>query len=462
MERGNFGTKIGVILATAGSAVGLGNIWRFPYMTGQNGGAAFILIYILCVIMFGIPGMVSEFIVGRHGAANAARAYKIIGGHKAWALVGIVGAITSMIILGFYAVVAGWCMQYLFASIFGGINGDAAYVAEYFKTFSSDAIKPTLWGITFILLTHLVVQNGVRNGIEKVSNLLMPCLFILLIIIVIAACLQPGAEKGIEFLLKPDFSKLNRNIFLEALGQAFFSLSLGTACLCTYASYFSRQTNLMKSAAQIAGIDTIVAILAGLMIFPAAFSVGVNPDCGPSLIFITLPNVFQQAFGGVHIIGYIIAILFYALLVLAALTSTISMHEIGTAFFFEELSRKKKGIFSHMNVSRKGGAWIESIICIIICIFCSLSMGGVKNLTLFNMSILDFCDFFTAQILLPLGAFVTCILVGWYVPKKVIRDEFTNWGTIRSTLFDIYLFAVRFICPICIIAIELYQTGLLK
>ena len=268
-SRGNFGSKLGVILATAGSAVGLGNVWRFPYMAGQNGGAAFILIYLVCIILLGLPGMMSEFIIGRHSASNAARAYSNLGKHKAWGTVGLVGVITSMIILGFYAVVAGWCLQYLYASIMGGVHGDPEYVKTYFQTFSSDPIRPTLWAVGFILLTHAVVVRGVRNGIEKASKILMPLLFILLIVIVIASCSLPGAMKGVQFLFHPDFSKVDENVLLEALGQAFFSLSLGTACLCTYASYFSRQTNLLKSASQIVVIDTVIAVLAGLMIFPA-------------------------------------------------------------------------------------------------------------------------------------------------------------------------------------------------
>ncbi len=443
-ERGNFGTKIGVILATAGSAVGLGNIWRFPYMTGQNGGAAFIILYFVCVLLLGIPGMLSEFIIGRHSASNAARAYGRM------AFIGYMGVITSMIILGFYAVVAGWCLQYLFASLMGQIQGDADYVRDYFVAFSSDPLKPTLWTIAFILITHLVVTKGVRNGIEKASNLLMPTLFVLLIMIVIASCSLPGAGKGIEFLLKPDFTKVDHSVLLEALGQAFFSLSLGTACLCTYASYFSRQTNLMKSAVQIAFIDSAIAILAGLMIFPAAFSVGINPDSGPSLIFITLPNVFQQAFSAMPVVGYIISILFYSLLSLAALTSTISMHEIGTAFFYEEL-----------HTTRSRGAWIETIICCTIGVFCSLSMGAVDELKLFGMEFLSFCDYLTAQVLLPLGSFLTCLFVGWYVPRHVVRNEFTNWETYSGTLFPFWLFAVRFICPLCILAIFLHQLGVI-
>ena len=210
--RGNFGSKLGVILATAGSAVGLGNVWRFPYMAGQNGGAAFILIYLVCIILLGLPGMMSEFIIGRHSASNAARAYTNLGKHKAWGALGLMGIITSMIILGFYAVVAGWCLQYLYASIMGGVHGDAAYVKTYFQTFAADPIRPTLWAVGFILLTHMVVVRGVRNGIEKASKILMPMLFFLLIVIVIASCSLPGAMKGVEFLLKPDFSKVDENV----------------------------------------------------------------------------------------------------------------------------------------------------------------------------------------------------------------------------------------------------------
>ena len=449
-NRGSFGSKLGVILATAGSAVGLGNIWRFPYMTGQNGGAAFILIYLACIFLLGIPGMVGEFIIGRHSAANAARSYSNLSGGKPWGLIGYMGVFTSMIILGFYAVVAGWCLQYLYASIMGVIQGDATFVKNYFTTFSSDAIKPTLWTVGFILLTHMVVVKGVRNGIERASKILMPLLFVLLVVLVIASCSLPGAIRGVEFLLKPDFSKVDQSVLLEALGQAFFSLSLGTACLCTYASYFSRKTNLFKSATQIAFLDTIIAILAGLMIFPAAFSVGVQPDSGPSLIFITLPNVFQQAFASLPILGYAISIVFYALLVLAALTSTISMHEIGTAFFYEEI-----------HISRKNGAWIETVACCVLGILCSLSCGAVPELTFWGKSFLTCCDNFTAQWLMPLASFLTCLFVGWYIPKKLVRDEFTNWGTIRGSFFGVYLFMVRFVCPLCILAIFLHQLGII-
>ncbi len=447
-ERTNFGSRVGIILATAGSAVGLGNVWRFPYMTGEDGGAAFIVIYLACVLFLGIPGMVAEFIVGRHSATNAARAYRRLAGNTPWAITGFLGVITSTLILGFYSVIAGWCLQYLYASIVGQLSGDKDFIMSYFADFSANPIKPTLWALLFVLITHVIVARGIRNGIEKASKLMMPLLFILLIVLVIASCSLPGATKGLQFLFHPDFTKITSNVFLDALGQAFFSLSLGTACLCTYASYFNRKIDLLGSATQIALIDILIAILAGLMIFPAAFSVGVNPDSGPSLIFITLPNVFQQAFSSIPWLGYIVSIMFYFLLALAALTSTLSMHEIGTAFFHEEL-----------HLTRKSGAWIETGLGCVIAVLCSLSVGAVEGIGFFGKSLLDCLDYLTAQILLPVGSFLTCLFVGWYVPRHITQREFTNGGKIRNSFFKVFLFVVRFICPIAIAAIFLHQFG---
>ena len=447
-KRGTFGSKLAIVLATAGSAVGLGNIWRFPFMAGHNGGAAFILIYFACVLLLGIPGMVGEFI-GRHSQSNAARAYSMVAGRH-WRFVGYLGILTSTIILGFYAVVAGWCLQYLYTSIAGQLEGDAAYVIDYFKTFSSDPLKPCLWAGGFVLITHLVVAQGVEKGIERAAKLLMPLLLILLMVLVVASCLLPNAGAGVEFLLKPDFSKVSTNVFLEALGQAFFSLSLGTACLCTFASYYKKDTNLLRSATQIALLDSGIAVMAGLMIFPAAFSVGIQPDSGPSLVFITLPNVFQQAFSAVPGLGYVMSILFYALLVFAALTSTISMHEIGTAFFHEELK-----------LPRQRAAWILTLVCVVIAVFCSLSVGANTDLQLFGKPLMDFCDFLTAQLMLPAGAFLTSIMLGWFTSRQLVRDEFTNGGTLNSTFFQVWLFSIRFIVPLCIILIFLHQFGVL-
>ena len=441
---------MGMVLATAGSAVGLGNVWRFPYMVGENGGAAFILVYILCIMLLGIPCMMSEFVIGRHGAANTARAYSRMDTHKAWRIVGLIGVLTGFLITGYYAVVSGWCLQYIFASGIGELSGDPQYIASCFASFSASPVKPVVWTAVILLITHFIIVRGVRGGIERASKAFMPTLFLLLLIVVVSSCLLPGGTKGIEFLFKPDFSKLSGSVFLAAMGQAFYSLGLSMGCISTLASYFSRETNLMKSATNIALIDTIVAILAGLMIFPAAFSVGVNPDSGPSLIFITLPNVFQQAFSAMPFVGTIIAVMFYMLLSLAALTSLISLHEVSTAFLCEET-----------HLERRKAARIVTLVCAVIGAFCSLSLGDRAWLSVYGKTLFDWFDFVTGQLLLPFGGVLTCIFMGWVVPRKLIKDEFTNWGTLRATFFGIYMFLVRYVCPVCIMVIFLNQLGLI-
>ena len=450
-ERDNFGSKLGVILATAGSAVGLGNVWRFPYMAGENGGAVFIIIYVLCVLLLGIPCMVSEFIVGRHGHANTARAYRKLSNGTPWALIGYMGVLTGFLITGYYAVVSGWCLQYVWASLVGHLHGDPEYFKTYFTALSTDPVKPVVWTVVILGITYLIIEHGVRDGIERASKLLMPTLFFLLLIIVVASCMLPGAEKGVEFLFKPDCSKITSDVFLGALGQSFYSLSIAMGCLCTYASYFSKYTNLTRSATQIAVIDCGVAILAGLMIFPAAFSVGVNPDSGPSLIFITLPNVFQQAFAAFPVVGYVISLLFFVLLSLAALTSLMSLHEVSTAFVQEEI-----------HTTRKQAALWVTILTAIIGAFCSLSLGNVDGLVLFGRSLFDWFDFITGQIFLPTVGFLTCIFIGWFVPHKVVRDEYTNWGQLRGKYFHFYLFLVKYVCPLAILIIFLHQLGFLN
>ena len=449
-ERAKFGSKMGVILATAGSAIGLGNVWRFPYMAGENGGAAFIVFYILCVVILGLPCMVSEFIIGRHAQANTARAYNKISGSKIWTAVGCLSVLTGFLITSYYAVVSGWCLQYIYASLMGHLDGDPEYFKQYFANFSSNPIKPIVWTVVILGITHLVIQHGVRDDIERASKMLMPTLFILLLVLVVSSCLLPNAIAGIEFLFKPDFSKVTPDVLLSALGQAFYSMSIGMGCLCTYASYFSRHTNLLKSAVQIGVIDTFVAILAGLMIFPAAFSVGVSPDSGPSLIFITLPNVFQQAFAGMPVVGYVISLAFYALLSLAALTSLISLHEVSTAFFHEEL-----------RIGRKKAALIVTLSCSVLGAFCSLSLGGYEVMSFLGKTLFDIFDFVTGQVFLPVCGFLTCLMVGWYLPHKLVRDEFTNWGTLRGSLFHVYIFAIKYLCPACILIIFLHQFGLI-
>lgn len=449
-ERASFGSKIGMILATAGGAVGLGNVWRFPYLAGQNGGAAFILIYLGCVLLLGIPCMVSEFIIGRHGASNTFRAYSKMSGGNAWKLVGLLGVMTGFLITGYYGVVAGWCLQYVYSSVMGELGGDPSAVRTYFESFSTDPIRPVFWLGSILVLTHFVIIRGVRGGIERASKMMMPTLFILLLVIVASSCMLPDAGKGIAFLFKPDFSKVDQSVFLNALGQSFYSLSIAMGCICTYASYYSRQTNLLHSAVQVSLVDTLVAILAGLMIFPAAFSVGVNPGSGPSLIFITLPNVFSQAFASMSVIGWIISLLFYLLLSLAAITSLISLHEVSTSFFSEEL-----------HLSRQKGAVIVTVTTFVIGAVCSLSQGDWSFLSIGGKSCFDIFDFVTGQIFLPIGGFFTCIFLGWFVPLQTVRDEFTNWGTVSARFFGIFVFLIRFVCPLAILGIFLHQFGVI-
>lgn len=449
-ERASFGSKMGMILATAGGAVGLGNVWRFPYMVGENGGAAFIIVYIICVLLLGIPCMVSEFIIGRHGAANTYRAYSEVGNGRPWKLVGLLGVMTGVLIISYYAVVSGWCLQYVYASAAGQLHGDTTFVKNYFQLFSSDPVRPIFWLVAILLMTHYVIIHGIRGGIEKASKVLMPALFILLLVIVVASCMLPNADRGIDFLFKPDFSKFDRGVFLSALGQSFYSLSIAMGCICTYASYYSRKTNLLGSALQISFIDTLVAILAGLMIFPAAFSVGINPGSGASLVFITLPNVFNQAFAGMPLLGWVVSLMFYLLLSLAALTSLISLHEVGTAFFYEEL-----------HISRRKGAAIVTAATMVVGVFCSLSLTNCDGLQIAGKPLFEVFDFVTGQIFLPVGGFLTCVFLGWFVPTKLVKDEFTNWGTVSTRLFPVFLFLVRFVCPVAILCIFMHQFGVI-
>ncbi len=454
---------MGIILATAGSAVGLGNVWRFPYMTGQNGGAAFILFYVACVLLLGIPCMLNEFIIGRRAQANTARAYSLLANGTPWRFIGYFGVFTGFLIMGYYIVVSGWCLQYIFASVAGQLEGDTQYVENYFQTFSSSPWMPIFWLLIFLMMSHYIIIKGVEKGIERGSKLMMPVLFVLLIVIATASCVLPDANKGISFLFNPDFSKVDSDVLLGALGQAFYSLSLGMGCLCTYASYFKRDTHLVKSASQIVGIDTLIAILAGLMIFPAFFTQYpdaaeklANPELasqysGPGLVFKTLPYVFQQTFSAVPFVGQMVALLFYALLSLAALTSLMSLHEVSTAFFHEEL-----------NISRKKGAVMVTFLCAVMGVFCSLSFSGTRDwLVIGGQSIFSWFDYLTGQIFLPMGGFLTCLFLGWYVPSHIVKDEFTNGGTLRGRLFSIYLFCVRFLCPIGILLVFLHQFGVI-
>ena len=451
-ERGNFGSKLGVILASAGSAVGLGNIWRFLYETGNHGGAAFILIYLGCILLLGLPIMIAEFLIGRHSQANTARAYQILAPGTQWRWVGRMGVLAGFLILGYYSVVAGWTLEYIFEAVSNSFAGKTpAEFISSFQSFSSNPWRPALWLTLFLLATHFIIVKGVEKGIEKSSKIMMPTLFIIILILVGCSVTLPGAGKGIEFLLKPDFSKVDGNVFLGAMGQAFFSLSLGMGCLCTYASYFSKNTNLTRTAFSVGIIDTFVAVLAGFIIFPAAFSVGIQPDAGPSLIFITLPNVFQQAFSGIPILAYIFSVMFYVLLALAALTSTISLHEVVTAYLHEEF-----------NFTRGKAARLVTTGCILLGILCSLSLGVTKEFTIFGLGMFDLFDFVTAKLMLPLGGLLISIFTGWYLDKKLVWSEITNNGTLKVPTYKLIIFILKYVAPIAISVIFINELGLLK
>ena len=454
-KRENFGSKIGAVFATAGSAVGLGNIWRFPIETGRNGGAAFILIYIACILIIGIPVMMSEFVIGKHTRSNTAGAYKKLAPNTQWKWVGRLGVFAGVLVFSYYSVVAGWTIEYAWLAISNSFAGKTPdEFGKIFAEFSSDPVRPILWLIVFILLTHFIIVKGVTKGIERWSNVLMPVLLGIIAVLVVCSVLLPNASEGLHFLLKPDFSKVDGKVVLNAMGQAFFSLSLGLGCLCTYASYFEPQTSISRTALEVCIIDTLIALMAGFIIFPAAAASGYNlqpGDIGPSLIFITLPNVFQMAFHGLPWVAYIFSVMFYVLLILAALTSTISMHEIVTSYMTEEF-----------NLPRKKGAVFETGIAIVLGILCSLSFGVLGDIHIFGMTIFDLFDWAVSNLCMPLGGMLISIFTGWYLDKKVFRDELTNYGENGAPYVRGLIFTLRYITPLAIFLIFLNQFGVLN
>lgn len=446
-KRATFGSKIGVVLATVGCAVGLGNIWRFPYMLGDNGGAAFLLVYIGCILFLGIPVMITEFFIGRYSHKNVAGAFKAIAPGTKWSIIGYNGVLAAFLILGYYSVVSGWTLEYIVQACGGSLAGkDASDFANEFTNFSTSVFRPILWTAVFIILTHVIIISGVKEGIERASKVMMPVLFLILIALCIRSLTLPGANEGLTFLFQPDFSKIDSSVVLSAMGQAFFSLSIGMGCLVTYASYFGKNTNLQTTALQVTILDTLVAVLAAVMIFPAVFNFGIEPTAGPELVFITLPNVFEQLpFGNIW------SFVFFVLLALAALTSTISLHEVSTAYIHEEY-----------HISRKKAAILVSIGVFIVGVICSLSMGIWSAYKIFGLNIFDFVDFVTAKIMLPFGGMMICIFVGKRIEKNLLREEVTNHGSIRFYFFNTYAFFVKYIAPILIGLIFLNETGLFR
>jgi NSS family neurotransmitter:Na+ symporter len=437
-EQRGFTSNIGAILAAAGGAVGLGNIWRYPYMVGQNGGGAFLLVNMFFVLAIGIPLMMTEFVIGRRSQRNVVGAYKKLERKKGWATIGYFGILAAMLIYAFYSVVAGWTLDYIVMACSNQLSGlSPAEVSETFASFTSDSFWPVFYQLMFLTLTALVITFGVQKGIEKVSKILMPVLFILLLLMCVRSLTLPSAKEGLSFLFHPDFSKLTGAGILGALGQSFFSLSLGMGAMVTYGSYIRKEDSLFKTSVWISVCDLLVAILAGVVIFPAVFSFGMDPAGGPQLVYVVLPNVFNSM-----PMGAVFAAIFFVLLGIAALTSTISLQEIVVAFMVEEL---------HWN--RRKSSIISMLVIFFIGMFCALSFGPLSNVKLFDRTIFDLFDLITASYLMPIGALAMTIFLGWFYPKVEVKDEITNGGTLKGKFFELYYFILRYVAPLALIVI---------
>lgn len=446
-KRDSFGSKIGVIAAAAGSAIGLGNIWRFPYVAGENGGAAFLLIYIGFIVMIGVPVMLSEFIIGRRSQRNPVGAFRALAPKTGWPIIGFIGIAAAFFILSFYTTVSGWTLEYLYLSItdsFAGKDGPA--LNEEFEHFRANGLSPLLWQAIFMFLTAFIVYKGIKNGIEKYTKILMPLLLFIIIVLCIRALTLPGAAEGLHFLFKPDFSKINGTVVLEALGQSFFSLSIGMGTLITYGSYIGKKEDLGSTALSVSIADTLIAVLAGVAIFPAVFAFNITPEAGPGLVFITLPLIFDQMAG-----GFFFAIIFFILLAIAALTSTISVLEVAVAYLAEEL-----------NLGRKKATIMASVSIWLLGIACTLSQGPWSILSIGNKNLFDLLELISANVMLPLGGLFIVIFVGWYMKKNEVFDEISNGNVLKARLKWIYLFIIRFIAPIAIAIVFLNGLGLLK
>jgi len=445
-KRDSFGSKVGIIAAAAGAAIGLGNIWRFPYVAGENGGAAFLIIYLSFIVAIGIPIMLAEFSIGRRAQRNTFGAFKILKPNQPWYIFGLLCVAMAFMILSYYSTIAGWTLEYLYQALANGFSGKSSdQLSGMFSDFQRDGSRPVMWQLIFMFFTAFIIFRGVKNGIEKYTRILMPLLFVLIVIICIRSVTLPGASEGLAFLFYPDFSKITPMVILEALGQAAFSLSIGLGALITYGSYIKKKENLTTSVYAIATADTVIAILAGVAIFPAVFAFNIQPDEGEALIFITLPNIFQEMPG-----GYFWAILFFTLLAIAALTSTISLLEIVVAYVTEELkiSRRKATILSASAIALLG-------------ILCTLSQGPMDELTFFGKNLFTIFDKVTGNIALPLGAFLIAIFVGWFMGRNNVKDEITNQGKFKGRLFGVFMFIVKFLAPLAIAIIFLNGIGLI-
>ncbi|MCF0181517.1 MAG: sodium-dependent transporter [Muribaculaceae bacterium] len=441
-----FATRVGAVAAAVGSAVGLGNIWRFPYEAGQNGGGAFIIVYVLCVIALGIPVMLSEFVIGRSTHKNMMGALKQLSpGSKVYAFsyVAVLGAIVT---LGFYCVVCGWVIDYLFQALLGNMQGHTPQeYTEIFNGFVGNGWMCLLWTFVFLVVNFWVMSHGVQKGIERVSSIMMPGLFVLLLVFCVNSLLLPGSWKGVEFLLSPDFSKLTWKGVVDAMGQAFMSLTLGISGMVTYSSYFKDDSPLAKDAVTIATLDSLVAILAGVVIFPAVFSFGMQPEAGPKLVFEILPSIFQQMTG-----GYIWAVLFFVLLLFASLTSTISLSEIPIAFISEEFK-----------VSRMKAINILAVLTLLFAVPSALSFNVLGDITVGGMNIFDLLNYASSNFFMLLGGLFTAVYVGWMLDKRVIADQLSNRNHLNKAVFNYTVLSLRYVAPVCVLIIFLYYVGLI-
>jgi len=444
-KRDGFGTKIGIIAAAAGSAIGLGNIYRFPCELGNNGGAAFLLIYLMVVIFLGIPLMLSELVIGRHSQSNAVGAFKKLAPKSAWPIVGYMGVLCGFLIFAFYSTVSGWTLEYIIKAVSNSFHGkDLATIEQDFADFHNMGWRNVMWQAIFIFLTGFIVFKGVQDGIEKYAKILMPLLLVILVVLGIRSLTLPGAKEGLSFLFKPDFSKINSKVLISALGQGFFSLSLGMGVLITYGSYVKKNDNLTSTAFSVVLADTMIALLAGIVIFPAAFSFGVRPTAGMGLVFNTIPMIFNQMAG-----GYVFCIIFFVLLAIAALTSTISLLEVVVAYITEQLHIKRQ--------------WATVIACVatmLLGVFASLSLMENTPFTIAGKTTFDALDFISSNIMLPLGGMLIVIFVGWKLGKTKFFEEVTNEGILKSPLKSMIFFIIKYLAPLAIAVV--FISGLIK
>lgn len=438
-KRAVFATRFAAVATTVGSAVGLGNIWRFPYEAGVHGGAAFILCYLAFVFVIALPVLCAEFVMGRGTRSNIFGAFRKLCPGGAWHYIGYVAIVASLLILSFYSVVAGWTVEYCLASVCGNLDFADAETGHGQFVELTTGWRPVVWTVIFLVCNVCVLMGGVTKGIERMSNILMPLLFVLLVAFCINSFTLPGFADGVRFLFSPDFSKITPQVLLSALGQAFFSLSLGLGCMMTYASYFSDRNRLGRTALITAMLDTLVAILAGVIIFPAVFSFGISPEAGPTLVFEVLPYIFSQLPAGA-----VWSTLFFLLLFLASITSTVSMSEISITFFCEE----KK-------MSRRGATLLSSAIALGGGLLCALSFGPLRTCTIAGKTIFDLFDYVSSNICLPLGGMVVSVFVGWIMNRRLLRRQMTDGGAYPFRLMGVLVFCLRWLCPAAIFLIFL-------